>query len=285
MLFFTVNPGALIDFSNPNGAEFWKDQVKAKLLDYGAAVVWNDNNEYTLDDMEAYALNFEGMENNSKLKLGELGKTTHALLMARASYEAMCEHEITDCCAKSNNIRGNKFSFNYSRYSSNAGKFANTETTTENQFTRVSKRPAVITRSAGIGTHRFAVQTWSGDNFTGWQALRYNIPMAVSQCISGFPAGVGWDCGGFAGPSPTEELLSRWVQVSVFAPRFVIHSWKPNQPVTSMWMFGEESAGLKVMRAANEFRYNKLLAYLYQGTLEASILGYPMMRPLVQCFS
>ncbi|MGV2434349.1 MAG UNVERIFIED_CONTAM: hypothetical protein LVT10_05305 [Anaerolineae bacterium] len=47
-------------------------------------------------------------------------------------------------------------------------------------------RPFVLTRSATVGMQRYA-QTWSGDNRTSWESLRYNIPMGLGMGSSGMP--------------------------------------------------------------------------------------------------
>ena len=36
------------------------------------------------------------------------------------------------------------------------------------------KRPFLVSRSGGPGMQRYA-QTWTGDNFTSWKTLRYNL--------------------------------------------------------------------------------------------------------------
>ncbi|WP_312059527.1 glycoside hydrolase family 31 protein, partial [Pantoea septica] len=59
------------------------------------------------------------------------------------------------------------------------------------------KRPYLISRSGCAGMQRY-VQTWSGDNRTSWQTLRYNIRMGLGMSLSGL-FNVGHDVGGFSG--------------------------------------------------------------------------------------
>ena len=49
-------------------------------------------------------------------------------------------------------------------------------------------------------------QTWSGDNYTEWKTIRWNLRMGLGLSISGC-YNVGHDVGGFAGPAPDAELL------------------------------------------------------------------------------
>jgi alpha-glucosidase len=140
------------------------------------------------------------------------------------------------------------------------------------------QRPFLLSRSASPGTQRYA-QTWSGDNETSWNTLRYNIPMGLGMGLSGFP-NIGHDVGGFAGPQPSAELLVRWVQNGVFHPRFTIHSWNSDGTVNEPWMYPEV---LPIIRETIEFRY-RLLPYLYSLFFAAYQTGTPIIHPLVYQF-
>ena len=145
---------------------------------------------------------------------------------------------------------------------------------------RPEERPFVVTRSGCLGVQRYAQQTWSGDNHTGWQTLKYNLPMGLSLGLCGW-AGSGHDVGGFAGPVPDAELFVRWVQQGVLQPRFVIHSglttdgtgaYTCNEP----WMYPES---IPHIRAAILLRY-RLLPLLHSLHLEAYLTGRPVARAL-----
>src|ERR1700712_3743122 len=99
------------------------------------------------------------------------------------------------------------------------------------------ERPFVLSRSGCPGIQRYA-QSWSGDNTTSWETLRYNIPMELSMGLSGAP-NTGHDIGGFFGPLPDPELLVGRVQNGVFQPRFAIPSWKEGGRVNEPWMYPE----------------------------------------------
>ena len=139
------------------------------------------------------------------------------------------------------------------------------------------RRPFVISRSGCVGTHRYAQQTWSGDNWTGWATLMYNVPMGLSLGLCGW-AGVGHDVGAFAGPRPSRELFVRWVQQGVLQPRFVIHSgFTSDGSCNEPWMYPDV---LPLVRAAILLRY-RLVPLLHSLHLEAFLHGRPVARPLI----
>ena len=73
------NLGSYLDFTNPDAYNFWKEQVKEKLLDLGITSTWNDNNEFDIKDCDA--VTFSG-EKACEIK----PKLTY--LMVKASFEA-----------------------------------------------------------------------------------------------------------------------------------------------------------------------------------------------------
>jgi alpha-glucosidase len=143
---------------------------------------------------------------------------------------------------------------------------------------RPDERPYLLSRSGAPGIQRYA-QTWSGDNATSWNTLRYNIPMGLGLSLSGAP-NTGHDVGGFDGPKPDPELFVRWVQCGVFMPRFCIHSWNSDGTVNEPWMYPDV---LPIVREWITFRY-RLIPYLYSLFYVASQTGQPIIRPLVYDF-
>ena len=140
------------------------------------------------------------------------------------------------------------------------------------------KRPYLISRSGAAGMQRY-VQTWSGDNYTSWETLRYNIRMGLGLALSGI-SNSGHDIGGFAGPAPEPELFLRWVQQGIFLPRFSIHSWNDDQTVNEPWMYPEITPHI---RDLIKFRY-RLMPYLYDLLWRYHSQLEPMMRPTLHDF-
>ncbi len=134
-------------------------------------------------------------------------------------------------------------------------------------------RPFLVTRAGTVGIHRYA-QTWSGDNYTSWETLRYNIKMGLGLALSGV-SNIGHDVGGFAGPAPKPELFLRWVQFGIFMPRFTIHSWNDDGSVNEPWMYQEITP---YVRDLIKFRY-RLIPYLYDLLLRYHRDYSPVIRP------
>ncbi len=135
------------------------------------------------------------------------------------------------------------------------------------------KRPYLISRSGCGGMQRY-VQTWSGDNRTSWQTLRFNTRMGIGMSLSGL-YNVGHDVGGFSGERPDAELFVRWVQNGVMHPRFTIHSWNDDGTVNEPWMY---PAATPAVREAIRLRY-RLMPYLYTLFWLACSEDEPMLRP------
>jgi Alpha-glucosidases, family 31 of glycosyl hydrolases len=52
---------SFVDFTNPKGRELWKKHLKEALVSLGITSIWNDNNEYEINNTEAVC-HFEGMK-------------------------------------------------------------------------------------------------------------------------------------------------------------------------------------------------------------------------------
>ncbi|SEC75058.1 alpha-glucosidase [Rhizobiales bacterium GAS191] len=138
---------------------------------------------------------------------------------------------------------------------------------------RPDERPFTVTRAGCPGIQRYA-QTWSGDNATSWESLRWNLRTGLTMSLSGM-FNIGHDVGGFSGPVPDPELLVRFTQAGALHPRFIMNSWKADGTVTTPWLHPEM---LPAIRWAIRLRY-RLIPYLYSLYRRAAAGGEPMLRP------
>ena len=138
--------------------------------------------------------------------------------------------------------------------------------------------PFLISRAGFAGMQRYA-QTWSGDNRTSWETLKWNIPMGLGLALSGVSS-IGHDVGGFAGPKPDAELFARWVGLGVFLPRFSIHSWNDDGSVNEPWMHPEVRDDVRALMRLRQrlIPYLSALLQRYRDAYE------PVMRPLFHDF-
>jgi alpha-glucosidase len=135
------------------------------------------------------------------------------------------------------------------------------------------QRPFLVSRAGAAGMQRYA-QTWSGDNATSWETLRWNIRMGQGLALSGV-SNSGHDIGGFAGPRPDAELFVRWVEAGVFMPRFSIHSWNDDGTANEPWM---HAAVTPIVRDLIKLRY-RLIPCLYDLCWRHARDCEPIVRP------
>ena len=156
-----------------------------------------------------------------------------------------------------------------------------------------AKRPFLLGRANFSGGQRYA-SLWTGDNVASWEHLALANRQSLRLSISGYSF-VGSDIGGFV-DDPTPELLTRWLQLSVFHPLMRIHSMgnntdgaaeaeaaevkkaeKENRQDQEPWAHGGEHT--RRNRLAIEMRY-KLLPYLYTAFRHHVETGTPVLRNL-----
>jgi len=139
---------------------------------------------------------------------------------------------------------------------------------------RPDQRPFVLTRASFAGGQRYAA-TWTGDNTSSFQHLSLATSMLINLGLSGFSM-AGDDIGGFAGPAPSADLLTRWIELGAFQPLFRDHAAK-GRPQQEVWVHGPEHEAIR--RRYIEARY-RLAPYLYAAAETASRTGLPVMRPV-----
>lgn len=85
---FWSGMGSYLDFTNPEAYDFWRECVKSQLVDRGFKHIWNDNNEYDVNDDEVYAYGFGNGEVRAKLI-----RPLFSFLMTMASVDAQDKEE------------------------------------------------------------------------------------------------------------------------------------------------------------------------------------------------
>ncbi|KAI0905730.1 glycoside hydrolase family 31 protein [Ustulina deusta] len=134
------------------------------------------------------------------------------------------------------------------------------------------KRPFIIGRSTFAGSGRVAGH-WGGDNYSNWPYLYFAIPQALSFSLYGIPM-FGVDTCGFANDA-SEELCSRWMQLSAFFPFYRNHndingiSQEPYR-----W-----PSVIEASKTAMKIRY-ALLPYIYTTFFLSHSTGSTMLRAL-----
>lgn len=136
-------------------------------------------------------------------------------------------------------------------------------------------RPFLSTRSGNIAVRRLA-QTWSGDNRTCFEDLRYCHNIGLTMSLSGLHF-YGHDVGGFHGPMPSRELLIRWIQHGIFEPRFTIHSWNEDGSATMPWSYPDIMNSVKALFEQRK----KLIPYLYNCAYNSVEKEEPINAPLL----
>lgn len=133
------------------------------------------------------------------------------------------------------------------------------------------KRTLFFSRSSYIGAHRYG-GIWQGDNKSWWSHILLSLQQLPALNMAGFLF-TGSDTGGF-GCDTTEDLMLRWLQLSVFTPLFRNHSadWTRYQ---ELYQFENIKAAAEIVK----IRY-RLIPYLYSEFLKAALNDEMMFRPI-----
>ena len=140
---------------------------------------------------------------------------------------------------------------------------------------RNGKRPLILSRYAGLGSHRYPLG-FSGDTFMTWQSLDFQ-PYFTNTAAN---AGYTWwshDIGGHQFGIQDDELYVRWVQYGVFSPINRLHSSCSDFLGKEPWKrsYAARSAVEEVLRLRH-----KLIPYLYSANYQTHTNGIPICMPL-----
>ncbi len=78
--------GFHVDFTNPQGRQWWADGIRDALLAYRRVGIWNDNNEYEIWDEDAVC------DGDGRPFPQALARPAQALLMHKLAYETQAAH-------------------------------------------------------------------------------------------------------------------------------------------------------------------------------------------------
>lgn len=201
------------DFLNPDARKWFGNKYEG-LVNMGIDGFWNDMNEPSIFYSDKH-LNevFDKIDNykNRNLDLYEFWEFTG--MVSELSHNpvdyASFYHNVDNqmvCHEKVHNL----FGYNMTRAAAEGFK----------EFAP-DKKMLLFSRSSYIGMHRYA-GIWTGDNCSWWshiELLMHQLP-ALNMC--GFMY-TGADTGGF-GDNTTEDLMMRFIELSIFTPLFRNHS-------------------------------------------------------------
>ena len=140
---------------------------------------------------------------------------------------------------------------------------------------RGEKRPLILSRYAGLGSHRYPLG-FSGDTICTWKSLNFQ-PYFTNNAAN---AGYTWwshDIGGHMRGVQDDELYLRWLQYGVFSPINRLHSSNSDFMGKEPWKrcYAVEKAGESFLRLRH-----KLIPYLYTANYQTHKEGTPICMPL-----
>lgn len=139
--------------------------------------------------------------------------------------------------------------------------------------TRGGKEGMILSRYAGIGSHRYPVG-FSGDTFVCWKSLKLQPWFTANASNAGY---TWWshDIGGHVFNNGDNEIYLRWVQYGVFSPINRLHS--NNTSISKEpWNFPEtEETAIKYLRLRHS-----LIPFIYTANVETAKNGIPLISPM-----
>jgi len=136
-------------------------------------------------------------------------------------------------------------------------------------------RPFILMRSGFIGSQRYGMVPWTGDVSRSWEGFKPQVELALQMSLLGLSY-THSDLGGFAGDGPIDkELYIRWLQYGVFQPVYRPHAQENAKPEPIF----HDVETKDILREYVKLRY-RLMPYIYSLSIENSLTGMPIMRPM-----
>ena len=144
---------------------------------------------------------------------------------------------------------------------------------------RNGKRPLILSRFAGAGSHRYPLG-FSGDSAQTWATLDFQPYFTANASNIGY---TGWshDIGGHHMGERDDELYLRWVQFGVFSPIMRLHSTSNEFMGKEPWKYRAdvEHYATEALRLRH-----KLVPYLYTMNRLTHRDGLPLIRPMYYAY-
>lgn len=242
----------------------WFGKKYGRFIEMGIEGFWNDMNEpaifYTEDRLQ------ETLDKIQELSKSNMGIVeyfdftgTVAGLNGNTGDYTKFTHKMGDKTVLHKDVH-NLYGMNMTRSASEAIKEMYPD-----------KKVLFFSRSSYIGAHRYG-GIWQGDNKSWWSHILLNFQQLPSLNMCGFLF-IGSDIGGF-GCDTTEDLLMRWMQMSVFTPLMRNHSADGTR-LQELYQFKNCDDLKKIV----EIRY-ALIPYLTKVYMNAAENDEMMFRPL-----
>ncbi len=252
------------DYLNPEARKWFGRHYKF-LLDQGIEGFWNDMNEpsifFTNETIRRAVETAEkiGIKDNYTIEDWQAVMAASAGMGEQMQYYDQFYHTVNGkriCHKDVHNIYG----YNMTRAAGEA-------------FEEIcpDKRILMFSRSSYIGMHRYG-GIWTGDNASWWAHLQQVIKQQPGLNMVGLMFN-GSDTGGFSG-NTTEDLMTRWLEFSIFTPLFRNHSTE-NTRLQQLYLFKD----LKSIGNIVGLRY-AFLPYLYSEYVKAALNNDMYMKPL-----
>lgn len=253
------------DVLNKDARQWFGDKYHA-LMDMGIDGFWNDMNEPAIFYSEQglkEAIAFIKEQEGKNLDIHtffKLKDKIYQLSNATKDYQSLY-HQMGDKRLNHYDVH-NLYGYNITRAAAEG-------------FERydANKRFFLLTRASHIGMAKHS-GIWTGDNHAWWEHLKLNIQMMPALNMAGFLY-TGADTGGFGGDA-SAELLTRWVQFSMFTPLLRNHSAMGTR-VQEPWQFDDETT--KALRDTIRMRY-AFVPTLYSEYMKANLSHDLLFAPL-----
>ncbi len=140
---------------------------------------------------------------------------------------------------------------------------------------RNGKRPLILSRFAGAGSHRYPLG-FSGDTVQTWESLDFQPYFTATASNIGY----SWwshDIGGHCRGYRDDELYLRWLQYGVFSPINRLHSTSNEFMGKEPWMYNKfvEENAVKFLK----FRH-RLIPYIYSMNRLTEKEGRCLVEPM-----